>query len=257
MTDASGYTIAAGAVIFAALGLLAELIWPGLRRSGSHRFLFYVLALPASMALGHAYGGPLLEDLWPPAPRPGYEGTLQRLQKHLDANPAWRERMRGARNREEAQRQAVALATRGLRRLDDDALTALATVQQRMLAGVDTSICGALARGLATPDQAEASIRALDEPTREAWAEVAFQAVTAELRGGPPPSFDDRGVSDALEVLIGALPLEERARMKQALGFPLMANDADLCWATRTVYANVAGQPEGMRRVLLRAMVPR
>jgi hypothetical protein len=73
----------------------------------------------------------------------------------------------------------------------------------------------------------------------------------------PVPSFDDRGVPDALEVLIGTLPLEDRDRMKRTRGFPLMASDADLCWATRTVYANVAGQPEGTRRVLLRAIGPR
>ena len=45
--------------------------------------------------------------------------------------------------------------------------------------------------------------------------------------------------------------------MKRALGFPLMANDEDLCWATGTLYANVPSQSEGTRHVLLRTLVPR
>jgi hypothetical protein len=143
-----------------------------------------------------------------------------------------------------------------MHRLGDEQLETRAVLIRDTLARPDVEGCATAARGLPVPSEIGAPMfERLGPELQEAWIDLLAEAAAAELASVKPPPADQAGGAAALQAVADGLPQEEQAPFKRVLGFPIMASENDLCWATRALYAELPKLGAGERRVLLRVMI--
>jgi len=176
-----------------------------------------------------------------------------RVLAELSGLPAFQERLGGL--PEDDRRIAIdALGAKGMRRLGDEALLERAALVVEMLGSLDPDTCGAIVRGQATPSQFAQALASLSPSATNAWAELAFQAVRAELTLTPAPPDDPTAVKAALLALRQRLPGTEGQRLGAALTNLRALGNPEACWAGRWIYGQVHGLGAPHDRALARVL---
>jgi hypothetical protein len=180
--------------------------------------------------------------------------TVQRYLAAMLEMPEFQERMQAQRaKRDDYAPRLAALATKGVRRLDGEALGAILEVRERILASVDPATCAAYARDEGAYNAGDAMFSALaelDSALVERYMLATRQAVLAELKQSPPRQLSDDQLTDAFIAVYQRIPEKDRARFTAGYVQAQSASDADACWATRTLYRAWATLPEQQKRTL-------
>jgi len=176
------------------------------------------------------------------APRGEADPALSRFDEafarglaELSELPAYREELEGLPQGE--LRDAIqALAARGMRRLGDEQLATRTRIVGRMLQGLDTATCAAMATGQQNEAVHDAAVLVLDPDSLEAWVELSFAAARAELEQRPLPPQSYPQVQSALQAVAVRLSQAEAERLSRALSNLAEQPPAEACWAARNLY---------------------
>jgi len=171
----------------------------------------------------------------------------------LTGDPAWQEFLRTVHSPAEAQEAVRRLTARGVGRLDDVTLRARAAILRTLLAS-DVGLCATVARGQATTVTLAPALMRLDVATRRSWYDAGAKALLAELHQTPIPTAPADATDAAFRTLLGRLPPEESARLRDVTAHATGASDADACAAIRTLYDGAATLPEAEGTLILRAL---
>jgi hypothetical protein len=251
------WTVLALVVIAAACYLLVRLAFEGLSLGRRHA-LFLVIGLPLSAALAYLYAGPVLGRLAGQAlPQSPYERRLHQLEERLEGTPEWKQFKSSLPwSRTAAREKGFELARNGTRRLDDQALLTRAQVLQQLLDQVDEPTCAAMARGTTGFFDISGPFSGLDAAAQDAWIDLSYQAILAELQQRPapaPPGSAERAA--AYNALLSRMPADHKGAFIAATATFKMADDANGCWVARTIYFFLPNLEEPHRRALARALV--
>jgi len=171
----------------------------------------------------------------------------------LTGDPAWQEFLRTAHSPAEAQEAVRQMTARGVVRLDDATLRARAAILRTLLAS-DVGLCATVARGQATTATLAPALLRLDVATRRAWYDAGAKALLAELHQTAIPTPPADATDAAFAALLGRLPPEESARLREVTAHTAGVSDADACAAIRTFYDGAAALPEAQGTLVLRAL---
>jgi len=221
----------------------------------SFGFVSALLAAAALFALGRTNTRSPIGLAGQPRPA-ALVRTEERVLAELSGLPAFQERLGGLPDDE--RRNAIdALGAKGMSRLGDEALLERAALIVEMLGSLDPDTCGAIVRGQATPAQFAQALGSLSPAATNAWAELAFQAVRAELTRTPAPPDDPTAVKAALLALGQRLPGLEGRRLGAALTNLRALGNPEACWAGRRIYGQVhelgAPHDRALARVLAKS----
>ena len=222
------------------------------------RVVYLAMALPLAWWAGPHYAGPLLEQIAPPlfasTPTTSYDRATLREYERLAQVPEWQRRSRGL-SRAETDKLGFELSQKGRSRLDDEPLQSLAVWLTEGLANVDAPVCAAMLRGSATPAQLRQALETLDSASLEAYMDVAYNAIVAELKDVQTPKVSSAEHEAAARALLERVPKDWRSRLLSILQMPRFKSDEELCWAGRTVTYYVTSLSDRDQRVLMRAIV--
>lgn len=150
------------------------------------------------------------------------------------------------------------LSAQGLVRLPDQTLEERAVLMGRVLELLNPQECAALGRGQITGETMQRVLYAMSEEERGRFLAFSLEAADAEVRHLPVHDLSDEEIRTAFGVLHQSLAEGERDRFVRAMTQPQAVNDADMCWMTKRLYAQIVDlKDEHVRAVLARAVVMR
>ena len=190
-----------------------------------------------------------------------YEAAATRMLARLSSDPAMKDallaRLRAncskRRCRDEDMQMGAELAASGVRRLDAPTLVTRARLITIILKNVDEKSCAAIVRGSLTATRT--ALEQLEPSILDAWMEVSFRAVTAELRNVPPRKLMDSEVQHAYQQFSSLLTEQELQRFRALPNDESKYSTADTCWTTRLTYEKLPMLPEPHRSVMAIHMV--
>ena len=151
----------------------------------------------------------------------------------------------------------MALSTRGIKRLPDDALETRARILGLVFDRIDADACGQLVAGhpsVRALDGMMTAINALPEVERREWAHLSALSMRAELLQLPKPASDSTAFLAALMKVVQNVPKPDSARFLEALAVSESASNADQCFMGKTLYAQGLALSDRDRRALLRGL---
>jgi hypothetical protein len=147
------------------------------------------------------------------------------------------------------------LTRRGLRRLDDDVLIRRAAIMARIYEEADTATCAAMFREEPAPNL-EAAMRRLSPEEIDAWFDLIFEAMSAELRRtSEPVRPPQQEIRSAFQDLIDTLSPEEADLLSVMVQAPREGTLEHACHAGRLLHRGVGNLPEETRATAARALV--
>ena len=188
---------------------------------------------------------------------PGTNTQLQRevgrALARLGATDAFAMRMSQAGTPEMALQMGDSLAHRGIGRLDTPTLQVRAEILNKVFAGADLATCAQWSRGTLDPARALALFNSLDSVTTSHWGEVSAKAMVAEMNAtAPMPALTSAEALGAFSTVRSAMDSADQARSRDVMSrMGPNVTDADMCWFSRALYANVLRLPAGPRATTL------
>ncbi|MDR2872599.1 MAG: hypothetical protein LBV45_08825 [Xanthomonadaceae bacterium] len=160
----------------------------------------------------------------------------------------------------EATAAGIQLTGYGYRRLDPARLETRAVLMNAMLTNMDEASCAHVTR--ATPNDHQNNSRivfqALEKLPPEQideWFNLSFEAAIAQLTQQPEINLSQEQIDDTIAVWLQSLPEDQINRVQTILNDLASADDADICWVARTMYASTLKLDEPQRRTMSQILV--
>ncbi len=185
------------------------------------------------------------------------ENAMQRLSSRLrDDVPEFVSRLEATRaaagpGREEQRRACQSLGAQfsrlGMKRLDDNALLAMAALRTKMMTRADVAGCAALERGDAGA-RIVPILGNLDSTDVDQYLDLCYQAMRAEARQSPAARRADHDrLLEIVSTILSSLTEEERKRLRKAITKGTGGDDEETCWMGRTLQAGINKLDRGDR----------
>jgi hypothetical protein len=158
----------------------------------------------------------------------------------------------------EGQEDIAAVVSRGLLRLDDNALDSRLRLMAALTTAAATRACADLERGTATRDDLAAMVRSLPGEQQRQYTEIAYQAAVAEIRQSPPRRWVSNHAQELFheEMQRSLSQTPDGVKYLATLTDSSTASDQELCAASRAVYLAAASMTGEARKAASILLVP-
>jgi hypothetical protein len=192
---------------------------------------------------------------FPESKRRTIRGFIERMERLVETH-ASRLKVDTLGSLEAAEKAGRAWAREGARRLPDDDLSGLLTLERKRMEAVDAGLCGRLLEGTADQEETWRATASLSPPDLDQYLDIRLDAVRAELRSDPPrrPFPADDAVSSALSAIFRVMPRRSADSLRRIFEAESITPEQE-CRGALTLIRSVDDVSEPHRSVLIRYLL--